>query len=464
MPAPVSSSTGQLNLARALFASAHADLKGRSADASNASFSSTLQDRLDSPPVAREPGAHLDGTDRPREPERMREPEREPEHANAEQGTSAATRSSAASDPADHAPAAQEGRPANEPGRHDATGPGASDNAARAAQPGGKAADDAAAPEDALADAATDAAVDAAGGSLELIALVVSSQAAASRPDTGGAASDDTAVDAGLPADLAALLPQLAAVRVADGAPGLELPEGDSLDKSLQNSGLLPKMEAGTQGAERGLTNPMVMLQARENMAAAAAGKLAAEVRGVEEAGTASGAGAASPPPGTALPHQVSEFAALRGQAIAARPTPPQLPVNTPVGQDGWAEDVGNRVTWMLGRAESKAELVLTPPNLGKLEVSINLNGDQTTAQFVAANQAARNALEQALPRLREMLAQAGISLGETSVSTSGEQQAGRDHGGDGHGHGRGQGGSSVGGGMATAWLRQHDGMVDTFV
>ena len=119
----------------------------------------------------------------------------------------------------------------------------------------------------------------------------------------------------------------------------------------------------------------------------------------------------------------------------------------------------------MLGRAESKAELVLTPPNLGKLEVSIALNGDQTTAQFVASSQASRDALEQALPRLREILEQAGISLGQANVSTSEDQGAGAEGGGQGQ-----RGGSSettadtTNGASRTTWLRQHDGLVDTFV
>jgi flagellar hook-length control protein FliK len=101
-----------------------------------------------------------------------------------------------------------------------------------------------------------------------------------------------------------------------------------------------------------------------------------------------------------------------------------QLHVATAVGQRAWAEDVGTKLTWMVGRGESRAELVLTPPNMGKLGVSIHINGDQTTAHFVAATPAAREALEQAMPRLREMLQQSGINLGQADVSTSGQHQA----------------------------------------
>lgn len=114
-------------------------------------------------------------------------------------------------------------------------------------------------------------------------------------------------------------------------------------------------------------------------------------------------------------------FAAARAESL--RPVqPPQLPVISPPSGRAWAAEVGNQVVWMLNRNESKAELVLTPSSLGKLGVSIQMNGEQTSAHFVAATQAAREALEHAMPRLREMLQQAGIQLGQANVSTSGEQ------------------------------------------
>lgn len=145
-----------------------------------------------------------------------------------------------------------------------------------------------------------------------------------------------------------------------------------------------------------------------------------------------------------------------------------QLPVFTPAGHKAWAEDVGNRLIWMANRSESRAELVLTPPSLGKLGVSIQVSGDQTTAQFVAATPAAREALEQAMPRLRELMQQAGINLGQTDVSTSPEQQA-RDNQGDGR-DGPRRGGSPLPG--ATEGIERASsqslgsgllGLVDTF-
>lgn len=276
------------------------------------------------------------------------------------------------------------------------------------------------------------------------------------------AANPDAAALAGLPAAIAAL---------NTAATETEAPQADPLldgnaQKPLQNGEQLPKTDAGVLAAAADGKAAPQPVQARP-LATAFTDKLAATA-GIGGAGAASGEDggkAIASASNTANPaHGVNVFNVLR-HLPATQSAAPQLAVHTPAGAQAWAEDVGNQVRWMLGRAESKAELVLTPPNLGKLEVSISLSGDQTTAQFVASSQAARDALEQAMPRLREILQQAGIQLGQANVSTSGDQPAS----GDGQG-GNTRGGAGSGGEHTveavqegSRWLRQHNGMVDTF-
>ncbi len=157
-------------------------------------------------------------------------------------------------------------------------------------------------------------------------------------------------------------------------------------------------------------------------------------------------------------------LANLRGEIAQPVASPVPLHVATPAGAPGWPEEVGNRVSWMVGQSESHAELTLTPPQLGKVEVSITISGDQTSAQIVAATPAARELIEQSLPRLREVLEQSGINLGQTDVGTSGQP------GSSGEGRRGGQfnpsrGGNETGIGTASTgpWLRRAEGLVDTF-
>jgi flagellar hook-length control protein FliK len=146
----------------------------------------------------------------------------------------------------------------------------------------------------------------------------------------------------------------------------------------------------------------------------------------------------------------------------------PALVVSTPVGNANWAAEVSDKLVWMVGRQEQRVELVLNPPQLGRVEVSLSLNGDQATAQFLSANPVVREALESAMPRLREMLADGGITLGQTNVgSDSSEQTANQRENGD---NPASFGSGSImfeaplrAGNAATQWLGRGRGIVDVF-
>lgn len=99
-------------------------------------------------------------------------------------------------------------------------------------------------------------------------------------------------------------------------------------------------------------------------------------------------------------------------------PTPARaLPVATPMGHPAWAEDFSRQVTWLAGTREQQAELHLNPPQLGPVEIRLHLQDDQARVLFVATQGPVREAIEQALPKLREALADNGIMLGNATVS-----------------------------------------------
>lgn len=87
------------------------------------------------------------------------------------------------------------------------------------------------------------------------------------------------------------------------------------------------------------------------------------------------------------------------------------------VGAQGWDGALGQKVVWLVNQRHQTAEMQLNPPNLGPLEVKITITNDQASALFVSHHAAVRDAIEAALPRLREMLAESGIALGNAQVS-----------------------------------------------
>lgn len=93
------------------------------------------------------------------------------------------------------------------------------------------------------------------------------------------------------------------------------------------------------------------------------------------------------------------------------------LTINTPLGNNGWAEDFSQQISWMSTHKNQVAELHLNPPNLGPLDVVLTITDKQATLQFSSPHSAVRDAVENALPKLREVFADNGIMLGNTTVS-----------------------------------------------
>lgn len=95
------------------------------------------------------------------------------------------------------------------------------------------------------------------------------------------------------------------------------------------------------------------------------------------------------------------------------------------MGATGWDNALGQKVLWMASNQQQVAELTLNPPDLGPLQVVLSVSNDQASATFISQNIDVRQALEAALPRLREMMADSGINLGETTVSADTSQRQG---------------------------------------
>ena len=92
-----------------------------------------------------------------------------------------------------------------------------------------------------------------------------------------------------------------------------------------------------------------------------------------------------------------------------------------PEGQTQFAE----KIRWIVNARNSFAEIRLDPPELGSVQVKVNMAGEAAAVSFVVQSQQARDALDQALPKLRDMLSQQGIELGQSSVQQDHQQQQG---------------------------------------
>ncbi|HEY9380730.1 MAG TPA: flagellar hook-length control protein FliK [Burkholderiales bacterium] len=137
------------------------------------------------------------------------------------------------------------------------------------------------------------------------------------------------------------------------------------------------------------------------------------------------------------------------------------MTLQQPVGSERWNNELGQSVNLLVRADQSSATLHVTPPDLGPIDVKIDMAGDKATLTFTVQNPDTRNALENAMPRLRDLLADGGIALGDAHVNQqSGEQR-------DAPAHSQRQGGGEtialIGTALGTTAANIRVGLVDTF-
>ncbi len=103
-------------------------------------------------------------------------------------------------------------------------------------------------------------------------------------------------------------------------------------------------------------------------------------------------------------------------------------PLQNHVGTPAWSDELGARMQLMAEKGHHLASLKLSPEHLGPLEVQISVQDDQATVWFGASNVDTRAALEQALPRLRELFAAQGMSLAHSGVFQQSPNAQGQSH------------------------------------
>jgi flagellar hook-length control protein FliK len=92
--------------------------------------------------------------------------------------------------------------------------------------------------------------------------------------------------------------------------------------------------------------------------------------------------------------------------------------VAAPVSAPGFANELAQRVVLFAGQKVQRAEIAVTPPDLGPIGVAIEVRGQEATLAFVSSSYATRAAIEDALPRLREMFSAQGLQLAGTHVGS----------------------------------------------
>ncbi|MDX7733518.1 flagellar hook-length control protein FliK [Aeromonas caviae] len=188
-----------------------------------------------------------------------------------------------------------------------------------------------------------------------------------------------------------------------------------------------------SQGAQAPLTALSGGLDQMESAPVVAAGaavsvKSAVDKSRLDELGKQSGmeVKGSEPAEGSQPLHQaqsqVGENRPLAEATVRREPQSlPHLKLATPEAP----EQLHHKVNLMLADKLQQAEIQLDPLGLGKMKIQIQMDASsQASVHFVVQHGQTREMLEQAMPRLRDMLAGQGIQLGQTVVQQQAQQQA----------------------------------------
>ncbi len=171
---------------------------------------------------------------------------------------------------------------------------------------------------------------------------------------------------------------------------------------------------------------------------------------------------------GAAVTASQAAIAAMTGNLTGNQVSGTAQTITTPLASPAWADDFSQKISWMTSQKNQIAELHLNPPNLGPLDVVLKITDNQATALFTSPHAAVREAVENAMPKLRELLADNGIMLGNATVG----DQSPRDRSAaefskkdadSGTARGSNAEAAEAIGIIPPASLRRHNGILDTF-
>ncbi|MCL9630647.1 flagellar hook length control protein FliK [Enterobacter ludwigii] len=230
---------------------------------------------------------------------------------------------------------------------------------------------------------------------------------------------------AGLSALMAMLPHQQTATPVASGATGIGVTA-----KSTLNAAALSQNGAGQQSMSTLLAGHEKAQQASTYQAQAQNADPSQPVNAPATpivAAAAEKQDLASSPSSTAPTATLAPVISsnVTSHAAATVATAPVL--SQPLGTQEWQQSLSQHITLFTKQGQQTAELRLHPEDLGQVQITLKLDDNQAQLQMVSSHSHVRAALEAALPVLRTSLAESGIQLAQSSVSSesfAGQQQS----------------------------------------
>ncbi|MGX5100309.1 flagellar hook length control protein FliK [Enterobacter cloacae] len=224
---------------------------------------------------------------------------------------------------------------------------------------------------------------------------------------------------AGLSALMAMLPHQQTTASRAAGSDGVSATPALSPATLTQNGAGQPSLNAPAGSHDKAQLSASCQSQAKDLAANAPATPVVAAAAEKQELASSS---SSASPTATLAPIMSSHATSQPAATVATAPV-----LSQPLGTHEWQQSLSQHITLFTKQGQQTAELRLHPEDLGQVQISLKLDDNQAQLQMVSAHSHVRAALEAALPVLRTSLAENGIQLSQSSVSSesfAGQQQS----------------------------------------
>jgi len=195
----------------------------------------------------------------------------------------------------------------------------------------------------------------------------------------------------------------------------------DGMAALTQNGAGHPALNNGATGHAKAQTTSVYQAQNGEPSLPANAPATPAVAAAAEKQDIAS-ASSSTAPTATLAPIVTSQAHSQSAATVATAPV-----LSQPLGTSEWQQTLSQHITLFTRQGQQTAELRLHPEDLGQVHISLKLDDNQAQLQMVSPHSHVRAALEAAIPVLRTSLAENGIQLSQSSVSSesfAGQQQS----------------------------------------
>lgn len=197
----------------------------------------------------------------------------------------------------------------------------------------------------------------------------------------------------------------IAAAQLANVKPGLSL-------SALSNLGLEGETSLSTQVTKNSLLQGSLSAQIKHTESGLEAGQISRVIEQFSDLTQRIVPVVTSP----TLTTSVGGITTGVSESSLASATQTQLSVDVPVQDKRWQKAFAQRVVWSVGNNQS-AQLRIHPAELGRIDIQVNVENDKASVVFNTQSGMVKEAIELALPRLREMLSEQGIDLVEVNVN-----------------------------------------------